>query len=72
MKQGFLRSEAFELGEPGQLNMRERRHRRTSRRARAYAYSYQKKPAIFLGGAKTVYILGWVLTVYLFGYSKNR
>jgi hypothetical protein len=23
MKQGFLRSEAFELGEPGQLNMRE-------------------------------------------------
>jgi hypothetical protein len=30
MKQGFYRSEAFELGEPGELNVGERRHRRTS------------------------------------------
>ena len=37
MKQGFYRSEAFELGEPGELNVGERRHRRTSRRAGAYA-----------------------------------
>src|SRR5271156_598806 len=28
MKQGFYRSEAFELGEPGELNVGERRHRR--------------------------------------------
>jgi hypothetical protein len=32
----------------------------------------KKNPPFFLGGAKTIYILGWVLTVYLFGYPKNR
>ncbi len=53
MKQGFYRSEAFELGEPGELNVSKR------------------NPTIFFGGVGEVYIVGWVLTGYLFDCPQN-
>ena len=60
MKQGFYRSEAFELGEPGQLNMGERRHRRTPRRVEPMLIRAKRNPPVFLEGVGEVYIRGWV------------